>query len=86
MIRQVVNLYTGGSGEIAVMRRVYILGGYQSDFAENWARHNSEVGDVFSKTLKRGLEETALDYADLEVGSIARKYSPVPRPLSQVWA
>ena len=39
-------------------RRVYILGGAQSDFARKISREGLEISDLFSETLARGFEET----------------------------
>ena len=37
---------------------VYVLGGYQSDFARNWAREGLSIGDGFVETVRAGLETT----------------------------
>jgi len=41
--------------------RVYILGGYQTDFSQNWARNGVELFDAFGGTV-----QAAFDAADLE--------------------
>ena len=48
----------------------YILGGWQSDFARNWAREGLEIGDGFAETLVRGLDSTGLQPADIDVGHV----------------
>jgi acetyl-CoA C-acetyltransferase len=48
----------------------YILGGWQSDFSENWARAGRDLADAFSHTLQSGLEATALDAGEIEVGHV----------------
>ncbi len=50
--------------------RVYILGGYQTDFADNWARSGMEIADGMRSTIMRGLAETNLACADIEVAHI----------------
>jgi acetyl-CoA C-acetyltransferase len=41
--------------------RVYILGGYQTDFSQNWARNGLEIFDAFGGTV-----QAAFDAVDLE--------------------
>jgi acetyl-CoA C-acetyltransferase len=50
--------------------RVYILGGYQTDFADNWARSGLEIADGMRNTILRGLAETNLAPSDIEVAHI----------------
>ena len=50
--------------------RVYILGGYQTDFADNWARSGLEIADGMSSTLMSGLAAAHLAPADIEVAHI----------------
>jgi acetyl-CoA C-acetyltransferase len=50
--------------------RVYLLGGYQTDFAENWARNGIEVADAMRHTVLKGLEETKLEPRDIEVAHV----------------
>jgi len=50
---------------------VYILGGWQSDFARNWAREGLEIGDGFAETLVHGLESAGLRPADIDVGHVS---------------
>ncbi|MBL8630526.1 MAG: acetyl-CoA acetyltransferase [Rhodospirillaceae bacterium] len=50
--------------------RVYILGGYQTDFKRNWAREGLEVVDMFRETLENGLNETNVDVADIETAHV----------------
>ena len=51
-------------------QRIYILGGTQTDFSRNWARENLSMFDMFSDTLKQGLESSRLDAADIQVGHV----------------
>jgi acetyl-CoA C-acetyltransferase len=50
--------------------RVYILGGYQTDFADNWARNGLEIADGMRAAIMRGLVETRLEPAEIEVAHI----------------
>lgn len=55
---------------MATAKRVYVLGGYQSDFSRNWARENLSLFDLFSHTLEQGLESCRLDANEIEVGHV----------------
>lgn len=48
----------------------YILGGWQSDFARNWAREGVEMADGFSEAVHGGLAAVSLDPADIDVGHV----------------
>lgn len=50
---------------------VYILGGWQSDFAESWSRRGWETADAFAETLGQGLNAAGLDVEDIETGHVA---------------
>lgn len=50
--------------------QVYILGGYQSDFAQNWARNGQEIFDAFQSTVHAGLDASALEPGDIEVAHV----------------
>lgn len=49
---------------------VFILGGWQSDFARNWAREGVEMADGFAEALREGLAAAALEPADIDVGHV----------------
>ena len=51
-------------------RDVYLLGGWQSDFAENWQRSGRELFDVFRDSVLRGLDATRLAPADVQVAHV----------------
>jgi len=51
-------------------RKIYILGGHQSDFAANWARQDAEILDIFHQTLDQGLAQCDLDYRDIDCGHV----------------
>ena len=44
---------------------VFILGGYQTDFARNWHREGLEIFDMFRETLEQGLAAAALEARDI---------------------
>lgn len=46
---------------------VYVLGGYQTDFAANWAREGHEIADGIRVALEGGFAATALAARDIEV-------------------
>lgn len=53
---------------------VYVLGGYQTDFAANWARQGREIADGIAEVLEGGLAATRLAARDIEtvhVGNFA---------------
>ncbi|HEY0941970.1 MAG TPA: acetyl-CoA acetyltransferase [Steroidobacter sp.] len=50
--------------------RVYVLGGYQTDFAENWARNGLDIASGMRATIMSGLVETKLEPTDVEVAHI----------------
>lgn len=52
------------------MTKIYILGGAQTDFAENWTRANRSLFDLFSHAVMAGLEDAGLEPADIEVGHV----------------
>ena len=48
----------------------YILGGWQSDFANNWARKGMEFADAFSEVIGEGLDSVGLEAKDVETGHV----------------
>lgn len=49
---------------------IYILGGHQTDFAQNWTRDDLNLFDLFSSTILRALEATHLEPKDIDVGHV----------------
>ena len=49
---------------------VYILGGWQTDFASNWARQDMDLADAFSEVVGKGLDSVGLDPKDVETGHV----------------
>jgi acetyl-CoA C-acetyltransferase len=49
---------------------VYILGGYQTDFAANWARSGLEIADGMRDVLEQGLASVQLDPQQLDTAHV----------------
>ncbi len=50
--------------------RVYILGGYQTDFSQNWSRNGQELFDGFQHVVQGALEAVALEPEQIEVAHV----------------
>ena len=50
--------------------QVYVLGGHQTDFSQNWARNGQELFDVFRDTVQAGLAATKLEARDVQVAHV----------------
>ena len=51
-------------------KKIYILGGDQSDFSRNWSRENLSIFDLFSSTVQKGLQACRLDPKEIAVGHV----------------
>jgi len=49
---------------------VYVLGGYQTDFARNWTKENKHIMAMIREAVVGGLEQTGIDPSDVEVGHL----------------
>lgn len=49
---------------------VYVLGGYQTDFARNFAREGGDVFTIFSETLRGGLDAAAIDPEEIAAAHV----------------
>jgi acetyl-CoA C-acetyltransferase len=49
---------------------VYILGGYQTDFARNWSKENKHIVAMLRETVTGGLEATGLEPKEVEVAHV----------------
>ncbi len=49
---------------------VYVLGGYQTDFARNWNKENKDFVDAFGETVAGTLDATSLDAGDIDVAHV----------------
>lgn len=48
----------------------YILGGWQSDFADNWTRKGWDTATAFAETVGQGLAAVDLEPGDIETGHV----------------
>ncbi len=48
----------------------YILGGWQSDFADNWTRTGWDTATAFAETIGQGLAAVDLEPGDIETGHV----------------
>lgn len=51
-------------------KKIYILGGSQSDFSTNWTRSEKSLFDIFCEVVLNGLEDAKLDPKDIDVGHV----------------
>ena len=49
---------------------VYILGGWQSDFSDNWARKGMDFADAFAEVVGEGLAAVDLEPKDIDSGHV----------------
>ena len=49
---------------------VYVLGGWQSDFAQVWSRQDMDLADAFAEGVNQGLAATALDASEIDTGHV----------------
>jgi len=49
---------------------VYVLGGYQTDFARNWNKENKHIVAMMRESVRGALEATGVDAVDVEVGHV----------------
>jgi len=51
-------------------KKIYILGGDQTDFSRNWGRENLSIFDLFSSTVQKGLQTCELEPEEIAVGHV----------------
>jgi acetyl-CoA C-acetyltransferase len=49
---------------------VYVLGGFQTDFARNWTKEGKHIAAMIREAVIGGLEETGVAPADIDVGHV----------------
>jgi acetyl-CoA C-acetyltransferase len=49
---------------------VYILGGYQTDFARNWTKENKHIVAMLREAVTGGLEATGMEAKDVQVAHV----------------
>ena len=57
-----------------VTRNVWILGGYQSDFARNLTREGRDFADLTREIVDQTLAEAMIDAADIDVVHVANAF------------
>src|SRR5262245_5017739 len=55
---------------MAMAERVYILGGYQTDFALNWSRRGQGIYDMLEAAVVGALAATQIETAEVETAHI----------------
>ena len=53
-----------------MQNKIYILGGEQTDFSQNWSRSNKSLFDLFSAAVLSGLDDADLAPTDIDVGHV----------------
>lgn len=51
-------------------REIYVLGGYQTDFARNWSKENKHIVAMMNEATIGGLEATRIEAKDVEVAHV----------------
>lgn len=51
-------------------KRVYILGGYQTDFKVNWTREGKDIFDLLTATVEGAFNSAKIELKDVEVAHI----------------
>ena len=51
-------------------RPIYILGGYQTDFARNWTKEGKHISAMIREAVKGGLAATGVEPREIEVGHV----------------
>jgi acetyl-CoA C-acetyltransferase len=49
---------------------VYVLGGYQTDFARNWSKEGKHISAMIREAATGGLQATEIDAKDVQVGHV----------------
>ncbi|WP_322029406.1 acetyl-CoA acetyltransferase [Paraburkholderia sp. J76] len=58
---------------------VYILGGYQTDFAKVWSRHGQDISDMIKEATLGALEDTSLKPTDIESIHVGNAFGEAQR-------
>jgi acetyl-CoA C-acetyltransferase len=51
-------------------QKIYLIGGAQTDFSENWSRSNKSIFDLFSDAVLAALQNANLEPGDIDVGHV----------------
>ncbi len=58
---------------------VYILGGYQTDFAKNWSRDGQDISDIVRETATGALANCRLEASDIETIHVGNAFGELQR-------
>ena len=58
---------------------VYILGGYQSDFAKSWSRQGQDISDMVQEATQGVLDNTELDTSAIESIHVGNAFGELQR-------
>ena len=58
---------------------VYILGGYQTDFAKTWARNGQDISDMVKETTEGTLENCQLDASAIQSIHVGNAFAELQR-------
>jgi acetyl-CoA C-acetyltransferase len=59
--------------------RVYVLGGYQTDFAKNWSRGGEDISTIVRDTTRGALAACDLEAADIETIHVGNAFGELHR-------
>ncbi len=51
-------------------RPVYVLGGYQTDFARNWTKEGKHIAAMIREAVQGGLQATGVEPSEIDVGHV----------------
>ncbi|MBF0353440.1 MAG: thiolase domain-containing protein [SAR324 cluster bacterium] len=51
-------------------QKVYVLGGYQTDFGRNWSKENKHIVAMFREAVNGALQSTKVEAKDIEVAHV----------------
>jgi len=58
---------------------VYVLGGYQTDFAKSWSRHGQDISDMVREATLGALENCRLDAGDIRSIHVGNAFAEAQR-------
>ncbi|MEY4995812.1 MAG: hypothetical protein RLZ67_537 [Actinomycetota bacterium] len=58
---------------------IYVLGGYQTDFARSYARDGLDISDMMREAIEGALADSGLDAEDIETVHVGNAFSELQR-------
>ena len=58
---------------------VYVLGGYQTDFAKSWARNGQDISDMVKETTEGALENCLLEPSAIQSIHVGNAFAELQR-------